>query len=806
MAITYGYFDSINGDRKYNADQMSEYFDGIVSDGVFQSVGGALAVSAQSTPDMSVKVASGRAIINNKWIKNDADITLPITAASTAYTRITSVVVQLDPANRLIRITTKDGTPSGSPVAPEITENELEIARITVAANATSIAGSAITDKREYVHGVIRQVDWGGIGGNIANQSDLKNALGLINARIDNIIALPDGSTTADAELTDIRVGADGVTYPSAGDAVRGQYNTLLNYANSQLNAIQNMYEPISIIKGVSFTNGYYYRYSDGKKLSNGNYSYSDYLPITAGTKYTIINKTQYVHTTFWTKEKTFISGTIEDNFIIPDNSFYMIASIYNDDINNISIIWSKNYLTNFGSYLKEGVGLSDFDQADWNKYYTIHYTAGSQSIENAPTKENGILFTYDSYPLTHFGAHQVYLTNSGYIYTRYYVPSENRFGNWTNSEIEKASKVGCFYNKKLTNETQADFSGTETFDSNGMIVPTSLIYQNAIFSIENRTMRIRCKFGSDSVGDIYTIVWGSGAINTQIRINIQNKTMQLNDKTAVAVNELNGNDWFLIELSKEYQLLKIQITNLNNGITQVVEYTKNGSGGIGSGAVSVDNNVPLQHDLYGFKSVSGTPFHISHMSIKTNPADVIIYGDSITEPEGYYPTADFNKAWTQLVINNSSQKVVTSGRGGSTIDQLIARVQEELPYLNAKYVVITIGTNGGNTIEKLTNLIRFIKSCNAIPLLNHIPCYNNNGDNTSFRAVNSMIDQVRSNENISGCNFDIPTSLALDGWEVNEDTMWYEDYDTSYYYHHPNIFGSKLMFEQILIDIPQIM
>lgn len=200
MAITYGYFDSINGDRKYNADQMSEYFDGIVSDGVFQSVGGALAVSAQSTPDMSVKVASGRAIINNKWIKNDADITLPIAAASTAYARITSVVVQLDPANRLIRITTKDGTPSGSPVAPEITENELEIARITVAANATSIADSAITDKRKYVHGVINQVDWGGIGGNIANQSDLQNSLGLINARIDNIIALPDGSTTADAE------------------------------------------------------------------------------------------------------------------------------------------------------------------------------------------------------------------------------------------------------------------------------------------------------------------------------------------------------------------------------------------------------------------------------------------------------------------------------------------------------------------------------------------------------------------------------------------------------------------------------
>lgn len=91
------------------------------------------------------------------------------------------------------------------------------------------------------------------------DDSAVKTEIAVERARIDNIVALPEGSTTGDAELSDIRVGADGKVYSSAGDAVRGQITNVkedLSWLSGEVDngmyigKIQNWFNKNNVIFG----------------------------------------------------------------------------------------------------------------------------------------------------------------------------------------------------------------------------------------------------------------------------------------------------------------------------------------------------------------------------------------------------------------------------------------------------------------------------------------------------------------------------------------------------------------------------
>ena len=200
---------------------------------------------------------------------------------------------------------------------------------------------------------------WDALTGQVAeNAQDIATQ----TARIDNIIALPSGSTQGDAELMDIRIGENGENYSSAGDAVRTQVTDLKNFINGLesdlINSLDysgyNLINPNQTVEKAQMD-------ENGNLTENNNYRTTDYINVRKFNGKTLYYYDQYAQLTsvwracFFRKDKSIISSTNfwVNSLDIPNNCYYVRLCINttNDNILTIRMLtWIEN-ITKFYKY-----------------------------------------------------------------------------------------------------------------------------------------------------------------------------------------------------------------------------------------------------------------------------------------------------------------------------------------------------------------------------------------------------------------------------------------------------------------------
>lgn len=168
MSFQFGFYNSIDGDRVYDADQFGDMFSGLIRDGVYATIGEAFAVTPAG--GLSVNVGTGRCWFNKTWSVNTTKMMLTLAPADLLLPRYDMIVIEIDKNSfsRKNSIKLITGTPSSTPTKPTYSSSgnlfQYPIAYIYVAQNVEAVEAKdiEITVGRApcpFVTGALQSVD-----------------------------------------------------------------------------------------------------------------------------------------------------------------------------------------------------------------------------------------------------------------------------------------------------------------------------------------------------------------------------------------------------------------------------------------------------------------------------------------------------------------------------------------------------------------------------------------------------------------------------------------------------------------------
>lgn len=243
MSVIFDEYGFFNGTWELNQVNWAKMFSPVVPDGVMAGIGGELEVYADSA-GMTVHVRAGECRVRGHRGALESPVNLTIAAADSVNPRIDLVIVRVtygSPSEMMLDVLT--GTAAENPVAPEVTQTagnvwEIPLARVAVAANATTIAVADVIDARNvYKLGATGIIGFAGTSLSVANDMEYRSSEESIGSLT---IELPTSPSAEWMCAVNFTAGADftGVAFTQGGEAYTVKTADSMNYTGKRYNMI----------------------------------------------------------------------------------------------------------------------------------------------------------------------------------------------------------------------------------------------------------------------------------------------------------------------------------------------------------------------------------------------------------------------------------------------------------------------------------------------------------------------------------------------------------------------------------------
>lgn len=242
MAFSYGFFDSINLDRVYTAEDFTGYLSHLICNGILDTYGDCF--SMKSNNDLTITIGTGRAWINGHYFCNNSAYTIDLSSyVNESLARYVAIGISCDTSDsaRLCQLEITAGLAANAPSIPAFINTDektyLTLGAVYLSAGTTSISKSNIRDYRNtnkcgYVRCILGK----------CKVSEILDKLDDYNS---TVTKLNEKITTLQERLTEVEEvsGSTGVVLVSAGQCGEKVFYALYSNGNLKLTGTGATYD-----------------------------------------------------------------------------------------------------------------------------------------------------------------------------------------------------------------------------------------------------------------------------------------------------------------------------------------------------------------------------------------------------------------------------------------------------------------------------------------------------------------------------------------------------------------------------------